>query len=171
VINLVQTRRISLAQMRLSNEEIIGTIEAYPDIRLAAEIAEWSKYNRAVQVNPSVIGATWWLIKQKYGAEEATRFTNRICTLAGEREGSPILALNKRVSEIRKHRQRFAIRDQIATLIKVWNYDASGRSVRTVNTGTKGDRFVMPDIKPRQYAQEGDTTAGFRFEEGDDDDA
>jgi hypothetical protein len=33
VINLVQTRRISLAQMRLSNEEIIGTIEAYPDIR------------------------------------------------------------------------------------------------------------------------------------------
>ena len=170
IVNLVETRRISLAQMRLSNEEVIGTIEAYPDLRMAAEIAEWSKFNRASQINPSVIGATWWLIKQRYGADEATRFVNRVCTLAGEREGSPILALNKRVSEIRKWNQRFSIRDQIATLIKVWNYDAAGRSVRSVTTRNKDGRFVMPDIKPRKYAQEGDPAAGFSFEEADDDD-
>jgi len=168
LINLVETRRISLAQMRLSNEEVIGTIEAYPDIRLAAEIAEWSKSHRMVLLNPSVLGAAWWLITQRYGQEEATRFINRVCTLAGEREGSPILALNKRVSEIKRMNQRFPIRDQIATLIKVWNYDANGRSVRSITTRNKDGKFVMPDIKPRQYDQEGDATAGYHFGEEDD---
>lgn len=169
LVNLVVTQRIGLAQMNLSNEELLGTIEMYPDMRPAAEIAEWAKYNRAFNMNPSVIGTAWWLIARKFSADEATRFINRVCTLVGEREGSPILALNKRVSEMRKNNQRFSVRDQLAVLLKVWNYDATGRSIRSITVRGKDGKFNLPDIKPRQYeVDSGPMDFGFQGKEGSD---
>ena len=174
LVNLVITNRIGQTQVALSNEEILGTIEMYPDLRLAAEVSQWSKYNRLTTINPAVIGAGWWLIAQRTSLEEATQFINRLCTLVGEKPGSPMLALNKRVSEIRRKNQHFPIRDQIFTLIKVWNYDATGRAARSITTTPKeGSKWTLPEIRQRQYQQESSPELndfGFQFPEGEADD-
>ena len=77
------------------------------------------------------------------GREDADCFVERLGTLVGEREGSPILALQSRLRHIRRNRTRVQNREYLALFLKAYNYDVRGRSITTLAATTKG-QFVIP---------------------------
>lgn len=142
----------------ISQNEILRMIEEHPDMRDSVELASWGKRHTMTPLQPSVMATAHWMIMQKCGQAEADKFIRRIISLVGEQEGSAILALNSRLNEIKRNQQRVSARDKLNLVIKAWNYDADGRSVKKLATYNKSSspmQWKLYEVKERKVPQLG----------------
>lgn len=98
-------------------------------------------------VPPSVIGLSWWLFSQ-LSTEDCAEFWHGMSTGANLPQGSPILALRERVSNLTDARTgRLPESHLLAWVIKAWNLY---RAEKTVSTNYRGfnlkplERFPEP---------------------------
>lgn len=111
----------------------------HPELRHSLEVAQRSATETVIDIGATVLGTAHWAISQENGIYEADRFIMRIGQLQNEQPGSPIIALLKRMHRGNVEKLgRPTIRDQIATVIKVWNFDVEGRYTTKIIIGQKG---------------------------------
>lgn len=131
----------------VSHGEIVDFIDMNPLIRDSVTVG-LSTYPH-IDCSGSVLAAAHFIISEASGAEDATHFFHRLSTRAGEEDGSVVLALDKRLREIRRMRQSFTPREFLALLIKAWNFDVKGTPVQKLNITQRGE-FRIPDPMPRK---------------------
>jgi len=126
----------------VSTGEITQFIAANPDIRTTVETVDRMRKN--IDAAPTALGCAHWAIAQVSGMDDADEFFARLGSLAEESKGSPILAVNSRLREIRRNRVKVSTRELVAMFIKAWNYDVNGRTVATISLGQRGT-FRIPE--------------------------
>jgi hypothetical protein len=141
---------MSTSRSDLSSTEILEILETNPEVRASVEIAWWSKGRSVATIQPSVLGTAHWMIARVNGIEEADAFITRVVTLQGEEEGSPVLALARRVNELKRVRARFNAKESLALVLKAWNYDAEGKHVLKLAYGRKGKDTQLPKVGKRK---------------------
>lgn len=150
-VALITSNQLGSGRWVMSHGEILEAINTYPDVRLSAEIANKSR-GGMTPIAPSTLGAAHWLIMQINGSTEADKFMHRIISLSGEKEGSPVLALNRRAHELRRAKSRPHSRELIGTIIKAWNMDVEGKDVAYLtlykSPGGVGE-FRLPEVAYR----------------------
>lgn len=135
--------------MNISNNELIATLEEEPVLRYCVE--QGIKASKGMtHISPTVLATAHWLIMRANDEAEATSFLTRIATLTSEREGSPVLALHKRVTELQRQQIRVRPRDYLALIMKAWNYDASGTRVNKLALYSRTGEYVLPDAEERK---------------------
>lgn len=139
------------AKYSASNEEILRCVQDNPVIRRSTEMASRSK-GGMTPMPPSVLGAAHWMIRKSNTAAEADAFIYRVTTLTGEVEGSPVLALARRMNELKRNKVRVHARDLLALTIKAWNYDVQGKSAAKLAYHTRAEEFKMPNAMTRDSA-------------------
>lgn len=154
----IRANKLSRGRYAVSAAEMNQLLEDHPDVRFSAEIAAWCKRRSMTPIAPSILGAAHWMIMQKVGRENADLFVARVTTLIGEEEGSPILALNSRMNQIKGNGQRINQRDQLNFAIKTWNYDAVGKLVNSMTLYPKNQKahdWKLFEVKDRKVPQKG----------------
>lgn len=132
---------VSKAERIISNSRLYETLAAHPEARHSVDIA--SRYSKKVGLPPRVVGFTHWLIAQTNGAEVADLFFETLESRAGEQKGSPVLALDKRLREIARARQRANVQVLSNLVVRAWNAWAAGRTLTTIPLQPNG---VVPPV-------------------------
>ena len=151
LVNHIIKGTLAGARYTVSNEEILRCVQENPGIRRSTEMAARSK-GGMTPIAPSVIGAAHWMIRQANTAADADAFIHRISTLTGEEEGSPVLALSRRINELKRAQVRVHARDLLALVIKAWNYDVQGKSAVKLSYYSKSGEFRTPVALTRENA-------------------
>jgi len=149
LVHLIKASGLSRGRYSVSTEEVLTTLEEHPEIRVSTEIAYWFNSKKMIPLPPSVVGAAHWMIGQVNGREEADAFVHRMATLTNEKEGSPVLALARRVNEIKRNQQRVNSRDLLNLILKSWNYDAENKTVNKLALYSKSGEFKLVEVKER----------------------
>lgn len=128
--------------------EIVDWVSEHREIRHSVDMG-LRFYNKAVsRISPSVMGGAHWVIAQANDIGTADEFLYRMMYLTNEKDGSPIIALMKKVNDAREKRHYIQPRDMLSLVIKVWNYDAKGESVYKLNLYQKGQyKRPVPVVK------------------------
>ncbi len=126
----------------LSHGSVAEFVEANPSLRPSTNFVSARKSRFDCPPTPMVVAH--WAIAEASGRDSADTFVTRIIELAGEPKGSPVLALNSRLREIRRARMHVEHRALLALVIRAWNADVKGRTVTTFPLHLKG-QFVIPE--------------------------
>lgn len=148
-VTAIRAGRLGVGRYAPSIEECLGTLDEFPDIRHSAETVAGWRGRSMTPLSQGVMGAAHWMISQVNGYEEADQFMARLATLTNEQQGSPVLALSRRVNEIQRQRRAVRPRDMLAMTIKAFNYDAEGHEVYKLALYSKTGEFVLQDVKER----------------------
>lgn len=131
----------------VSHGEIADFVDLNPSIRESVSIGQSVYYH--VDCAGSVLAASHFIIAAANDADIATEFMHRLAFRTSEAPGSPVLALDKRLREIRRNRQQFPTREYLALVLKAWNFDAKGVSVQKLNITQRGEfRIPAPTVRP-----------------------
>lgn len=131
-------------------------LDQHPELRHSTDLARRVAQSSVIDIGATVLGCAHWIISQANNVYEADRFLMRMAQLHYEKPGSAILALLRRMNRagLEKH-QRPTIRDQIAAVIKVWNFDVEGRYVSRIIIGNRtGWQNPMPLSKDTLMTEE-----------------
>lgn len=134
--------------MNISNSELLETLEQHEELRHSTSVGRDASKGMT-HLSPSVLAVAHWMIWQANDEDEATAFIRRIATLSFEKDGSPVLALNRRVTELQRQQIRVKPRDYLALVIKAWNYDAKGNKVNKLALYSKTGDYVLPEVLKR----------------------
>ena len=148
----------------ISNNDLLDTLEENPVIRFCLSEAMETK-GKMTHISPSILAIAHWLIMQENGHEEASSFLRRIAILTGEKPGSPVLALHRRITEIQRNQIRVRPRDVLFLVMKAWNYDAAGQAVNKLALYSKTGDFKLPKVDKRVSTK---FTPSFSEEEDED---
>ncbi len=109
------------------------------DLRHSCDVASHVANVSVIDVGPTVLGTAHWIIAQTNGHAEADLFLYRMAHLQGERPGSGIIALLNRLNKAQRGEKvyRHQIRDQVAAIVKVWNWEVEGRFVKRLQIVNK----------------------------------
>lgn len=133
------------AVQAISRGELIAFIKANPDLHASVSIA--SSTRKSIYCPASVLCVSHWMISRRNGSELANYFIRQLASRANEPEGSPILALDNRLRTLRQGKSKPPPRNYIWTVIKAWNYFATGRKVSGVTAFPKeGTKFSLPEV-------------------------
>jgi len=124
-----------------SHGAIVDFIDANPELRHSVAVGQQT-YTR-VDCYPTVLAVAHWIISSANTAEVADHFLGQLASRAGEAEGSAVLALDRRLREIRRVRASYTHRDFLALVIKGWNYYAADKPVGKLLITTSG-AFRIP---------------------------
>lgn len=140
------------AQIVVSSEEILSTVEEHPELIHSTEIAAQARGKTLTPIAPNVLGAAHWMIREVNGQGEADMFIWRVINLTGERDGSPVLALARRANEIKRNQMRMNHRWYLWMVIKTWNYDVEGKSIVKMMATSKSGVFELPEVLKREVS-------------------
>lgn len=143
-IRLLISIEEELAYIAVSDDMIYDYLDAHPAIRASVTVGANAKSD--IDAPPTAIGAAHWIIQQStqiVGA--ADQYIDALRTRAGEPAGSAVLAVDKRLREIRKHQQKYQTLDYVHLLIKGWNYWAANRSVAKLQMPKPGS--ALPRVE------------------------
>lgn len=128
----------------VSGAEIKAFIEENPDLRDSVETG--GKLAARIGLTGTAVAVAHWLYSRASTSFSADLFL----TLAAERTnlepGSPILALDSRVRQLKTNRTRLEHRDELYLLVKAWNYWRTGRPVQKITVRPKGE-YRIPAVE------------------------
>jgi hypothetical protein len=101
-------------------------LAANPELREATDVA--TKLKSSIEARPTAIAFVFWLLMEK-DYQAACEFFSLLATRANLPTGSPILALDSRLRNLRKMQQRSTFKQEANLLIKAWNAWRSGKAV------------------------------------------
>lgn len=87
-----------------------------------------------VDAPPSVVGA-FALATLQFAPARTVRFLNQLATGIGLQEGDPILALDRRLRNIRRTGVKVSQREYLAYFIKAWNAWVAGAQIQKLQLG------------------------------------
>jgi len=115
-----------------SHGEIVDFVVDNPDIREA--IAAGNTWHNAIDAPPSVICTAFFVLSQIHQSQ-ATAFFEALASRTGLSHGSPILALDSRLRNIRKVGLRVEPKDYLGLFFKAWNYWRKNRAIAQLMLG------------------------------------
>lgn len=124
----------------ISNGEMKDFLVDNPEIRDSVSFIY--SHTRTIDLTPTVKIVAHWLFANASSREQADMFFELLASRVGLPKGSPILALDSRLREMRRQRTRLTHRDELALVVKAWNYWRTGRDVRALAAKSKGDARV-----------------------------
>lgn len=116
----------------------------HPELRLSVTFAYTGA--RGVDLSPSARAVAHWLFARAAGYDAADEFFESLSSRIGLTHGSPLLALDSRLRELRRSRTRLTHREELYLLAKTWNYWREGRSVRVIAARPKGSDIRIPEL-------------------------
>jgi hypothetical protein len=142
-------------RIKVASEEIVQMVKKHEDLVHSAYMGQQARQAWVAQLSPSPVAAAHWWVAQHNDHAEADMFIDRMIHLNHEPDGSPVLAMMKRFSELNRPRPRQHVptRDQIAFIIKTWNYDVDRRYVSKMNLYTKSGDYRLQPVKKREISQ------------------
>lgn len=149
----IKENRMAKARRTFSPFDQLEVIAEHPEIRSSIDMFLWGQRNNMTPLMQSSLTTGHWLIAQENGLEEADAFIARVMTLQGEDAGSPVLALNRKVSQLRGRDTRRNGRAEIRMLVETWNADALGQADIRLEYRTKGPKpedVAIPEVVARQ---------------------
>lgn len=129
----------------VSHGEIVDFIDMNPQIRDSVAVGQATYHH--VDCAGSILAAAHFIIADVAGSGAATAFMDRLASRAGEPDGSAVLALDRRLREIRRMRQTYTQREYLALVIKAWNFDIKGAPVSKLAIIQRGE-FRIPAPLP-----------------------
>jgi hypothetical protein len=133
------------AVQAVSRSEQAEFLDGHPDVR--ESVAETSKVRVQIDAPPTSIAAAHWLIAQTNSLAFADLFFDKLAHRIGEPEGSAVHAVDNRLREVRRGRQRFEGRNYIYLFLKGWNYYAADKSVsKLLMVPPRGGDFRLPPV-------------------------
>lgn len=143
----LERRNFATTKNNVSTSEIIDIVHRSELLKHSAKVAsDFRTAGSATPIYPRVIGAAHWWIAQDNELVEADAFMTRIQSCAGERTGSPVLALMRRCNEIKRLQQRVHWRDYFYMVMKAWNADVEGRNVSKIATYSKTGYEILDPL-------------------------
>lgn len=128
-----------------SHSELAEFLDGNPLVR--DSVAEAAKVKSQIDSPPTPIAAAHWLIAEVNGLGLADHFFDQLAHRVGEPEGSAVHAIDARLREVRRSRQRYEGRNYIFLFLKGWNYYAAGRPVsRLQMLPARGTDFRLPTV-------------------------
>ena len=115
---------------RDSKHQVVSTAEVEEWLREHPEfhdaVTRAAGYRHRIDCQPSVVVAAYWRLSQVH-ADRTAEFFHGLAELTNLEPGNPILALHRRLTDLR--RTRTSQRDLLALFILAWNRWRQGRSV------------------------------------------
>jgi hypothetical protein len=128
-----------------SHSELAEFLDANPLVR--ESVAEAAKVKSQIDSPPTPVAVAHWLIAQRNSLAFADLFFDRLAHRVGEPEGSAVHAVDNRLREIRRSRQRFEGRNFIYLFLKGWNYYAADKPVsKLLIVPARNGEFRLPDV-------------------------
>lgn len=127
-----------------SNGELLEFLEENPDIR--ESVAFIYANAKKVDLTPTAKIVTHWLFARASDRAQADLFYELLSTRIGLPAGSPILALDSRIREMRRQRVRLTHREELYLLVKAWNYWRTGRSAVKLSAKSKTGDLRIPTV-------------------------
>lgn len=129
-------------EQSVSTAMIREFVEDNDDLPAAVEHA--SLLRSRIDALPTVLGLGIWLTN-RVDVTASAEFWNALATRAGQKDGSPILALDDRLRRIRLGRIRVSQRDQLFLICKAWNYWRKGQEVTVIQLPSNSAKnFPVP---------------------------
>lgn len=125
-----------------STSQLSSFLDDTPGLRPAVDVA--MRYRAGIDLTPTVLAVAFWKFSLTTDGVVAIRFFESLSTLAGLPAGSPILALDSRLKQVRRHRQRLSHREELHLIVKTWNHWRGGKSVKTIALPRVGDQIPEP---------------------------
>lgn len=147
---------------QLSNTEVLNFIRDNEELLMhATKKGQAAANNGFLKTKPSALAAAHWWIAQHAGIEEADNFFDRISAMTNEPEGSPVIALVKRLNELARQQKRIDARWVTYMVLKAWNYDVRKMPVYKLTATTKTGEYklIIPlrrDASDEEKAKEDD---------------
>lgn len=126
-------RNIVLSATIVSNQEIIKTLEEYPEIRESVRIAN----NNRRKLIPSSVAAFIYFATSKSDKQKAEKFFKMITTGAEIPSGSPVLLLLKKLIENKTNTAKLKSLEICALTIKTWNAYKEDRNIQKLHWSRK----------------------------------
>lgn len=131
-----------------SATEIIEFVMKHPELEHSTKVGQHAAKTGILRTAPSALGAAHWWIGRHAGQGEADAFLHRLGTLVGEKEGSPVIALVKRLNEISRNKMRIQSRWLVYMVIKCWNYDVAEMPIVKISATTRDGEYKL--LVPRK---------------------
>lgn len=129
----------------VSNGEMGDFLDA-EGTALPASVAWVSARARKVDIPPTVKAVAHWLFVDTAGRNAADGFFEALDSRTGLEKGSPILALDSRLRELRRNRTHATHRQYLYLVVKAWNHWRSGKAVATLSVQPKGGDARIPKV-------------------------
>lgn len=131
--------------VRATHVEVLTFIESNADLRPAVDLAcGWRKH---VDVPASVLSLAIWRLSQ-IDPDETYLFFSQLAEKTGFRSGDPALALNNRLTDIRRAGRYAARSDYLSLIFRAWNYFRSRKPVQMLPLKTRsGSSIEIPEPK------------------------
>lgn len=127
-----------------TNGELREFVADNPDLR--DSVAFIYAHAGTVDLTPTAKIVAHWIFARTTTSDEANLFFELLASRTDLPAGSPILALDSRLREIRKSRVRLTHREELYLLVKAWNYWRLGRQVRSIAVRTKAADLRIPAV-------------------------
>jgi len=146
---LASTARLSMLYLegRLFSEsrypyvsagELVEFIEKNPDVRDAARFGQ--TFSRRSDLPPSV-GGTAYLLFTRIDVDAGEDFFERLAARVDLPPGSPVLALDSRLRQIRRSKTHVEQRHVLRLVLKAWNYERDGKLAKSLYLAPRTSNF------------------------------
>lgn len=130
--------------VRITHSEVIGFVEANPELRAAVDTA--SSLRNQIDVPISVLSLAIWRLNQ-IDQEDCELFMGQLAEKTYLRKGDAVLALMNRLSEVRRSGRRIDRSGYLSLIFRAWNYWRARKSVQTLPIATRGGDVDIPEPK------------------------
>ena len=128
----------------VSHGELLEFLEENPDLRESVKFVY--AHTRPVDLKPTAKIVAHWLFSRAADAEQANLFFELLASRAGLPAGSPILALDSRIREMRRQRVFSTTREELFLIVKAWNYWRTGRTASKLSAKSKSGEVRIPAV-------------------------
>lgn len=149
---LLENNAVASGRIKPSQEEIIDMVDRHPDLEHSANRGQYAR-GGFVRLNPTPTGAAHWWIAQANDHAQADLFIERLVKMAQEPPGSPVTALMHRFNQARMDGIHVPTREQIAAIVRAWNYDVQGKFVKKMAVRSASGAFKLQKVMTRETPQ------------------
>lgn len=127
---------------KVTNSEVLGYIDATPDLLPAVEMA--STHRNHIDVPLSVLAYAVWRLSA-VDTNACNLFITKLADKTLMTKGDPILALHNRLTEIRRNGRHASRTDYVSLIFRAWNHWRTGKSVQSLPLSTAAGQVDVPE--------------------------
>lgn len=126
---------------RITNAEVGEYLEKHPD--LIDAVQEALHYRRTIDLPPSILSVSWWLLKA-IDSDAADEFFTSLANHTTDGIGDPRNALIQRLNRARRMNEYISQEAQLSLLFRAWNVWRKGGRLHKIPIRSTADQAVIP---------------------------
>lgn len=128
-----------------SHGEILDYFYANPEI--ADSVRAAVRVRPAIDAPPTAIATVHRMIADVESQALADYFIDQAASRTSEPEGSAVHAIDRRLREVRRNRQKYETRNYVYLLLRAWTYYAAGKPVTRLQMAPRANAlFRLPAV-------------------------